>query len=593
MESGAITINEKTWYYHLLSKKDREDSNSSDINSSSAPKASCEFSNNKSKKAYSARRSPTKTGLCDVIDACDLGDKLIICMMTSKGVRLFTYFNNHYQFAIFMRKIPVANRSFYEIILGNSAQKPHFDIDVSKDALSLIADKVNTNPDSVITLQQLGQLVLEATIEAVIDVLNDMHVNIDISRDILVYTSHSKSSASTNKEIGESCTKLSYHLIVNNYYHINNKEAKEFHRLVIEKIEMKNNPILRKVVESNKIIDPAVYSRTQQFRILGCQKIGSNRPKIFSSQFSYKNNIITHSYLRDFKTLPEDERDNEKFIIDLENSLISFTATSFELPLLLGSDSGSGNSFLRYDADDLPKEFAERALAKLAELANMRPNDPQFPYTLLGVKGGIILLKRHHPSRCRICARVHENENPYLICIGSHNSDGSIRSSSDTSEISTEEYEYFGLNGNKTSKAGREGNSPTKSNKNDISFSEEEFEEMYGIKLSEEMKDINIKEIDTPQIAKKSSEDDVIMVTVLFHCRRAPIKKRLMVGQLPLYEKQISEEEKIVTSKALESLKALTQKEIPVRGKNINKNRNVDSSYMNRIFDNIQHRKNK
>jgi len=40
-----------------------------------------------------------------------------------------------------------------------------------------------------------------------------------------------------------------------------------------------------------------------------------------------------------------------------------------------------------------------------------------FPFIVRDVKGSIISLKRLKPSFCKICERVHEHENPYLLVI--------------------------------------------------------------------------------------------------------------------------------------------------------------------------------
>ena len=87
--------------------------------------------------------------------------------------------------------------------------------------------------------------------------LNDFNVIIDISTDILIFTSHNEN-------------KKSYHIIIDHYYHMNNLEAKAFYNEIISKISP----------NFTKFIDHSVYSSIQQYRIVGSQKVNSNRPKI-------------------------------------------------------------------------------------------------------------------------------------------------------------------------------------------------------------------------------------------------------------------------------------------------------------------------
>jgi hypothetical protein len=63
------------------------------------------------------------------------------------------------------------------------------------------------------------------------------------------------------------------------------------------------------------------------------------------------------------------------------------------------------------------------ALALCYKFAGLEFGDNRFPYSYLktvesGAQSALILLKRHRPSKCAVCNRIHENENPYLIIAG-------------------------------------------------------------------------------------------------------------------------------------------------------------------------------
>jgi len=77
-------------------------------------------------------------------------------------------------------------------------------------------------------------------------------------KDIILFQSH-----------GDRKVKYSYHIYVDNYFHLNNTEAKIFYNMVFGLIPE----------QYHQFIDSSVYSKTQQFRLIGSQKEGSNRPK--------------------------------------------------------------------------------------------------------------------------------------------------------------------------------------------------------------------------------------------------------------------------------------------------------------------------
>jgi len=59
-------------------------------------------------------------------------------------------------------------------------------------------------------------------------------------------------------------------------------------------------------------------------------------------------------------------------------------------------------------------ELAKEALQLCAIKENININDSNFPYRIDKIHGDIITLKRLRPSRCQLCNRVHEHENPYI-----------------------------------------------------------------------------------------------------------------------------------------------------------------------------------
>ena len=288
--------------------------------------------------------------------------------------RIFTVFNDYIQLYSYLLKFNLEERSFFEIIFGNLAQKPHFDIDIAKEEV----DKIYGETDFP-QLLKLGEQLLEDLIESVEVIFEELGHHLSVSKDILIYSSHGKS-------------KISFHLVINHYCHSNNEDAKAFYDRVIANM---TNP-------HKNFIDPSPYSRIQQFRIIGCQKWHSNRPKFFMEKFKYKGVEYIHEYSEPF------DNPSKKNLIIVYESLVSFTAGCIYLPIMTTEKSIN----LFENLEDLDLEQIKKALDLM--YSTMK----NCPFQYESVTGSLIVLKRLKPSYCQICERVHQNENPMLILAG-------------------------------------------------------------------------------------------------------------------------------------------------------------------------------
>lgn len=291
---------------------------------------------------------------------------------SNKTLRLYTHFKSYLEYGIYQFKLPQHERCFYEIILGESAQKPHFDVDID-----------NTTTD--------GEAVKDNLVDGIIQVLKNKGVELNLSTDVLIYTSHG-------------ANKQSYHVVVNNYCHANNVEAKAFYYKVVDFMKP----------EHAQWVDKAVYSPTQQFRIVGSRKIGSERVKMFQKVWRYNGQEIRFIYPEP----PEDEK--HEFVMQLESSVVGYTGNCRFLPPFDPKEE----QVKHYDSDvdDVTPQEANEAINLIGLAGNISISDPRFPYKFLGINGPIVMLKRTKPSRCKICCRVHEHENPYLLVIGDERS---------------------------------------------------------------------------------------------------------------------------------------------------------------------------
>lgn len=255
------------------------------------------------------------------------------------------------------KAIPYHKLCFYEINLENHSRKPYFDIDMKTD-------------DGVLTLEEAE------------DVVNELKKNIlRLVEDavIAVYTSH------TSK-------KFSFHVVVVNKSLSNHLESKEFYAQAVKEM----NP------GYHKYIDEGVYSKKQQFRLIGCHKWGKENDKELCERLCWKYEI------------PKRYRKNTWYYNFLM-SLVSVTCdcdplSGFQPPEKPRYDHGS----LEYDEEDLDRVlemFFTDEMKETFRFLNMTEQEGAM----------VIILQRLRPSECQICKRVHEHENPFLIVNGDGN----------------------------------------------------------------------------------------------------------------------------------------------------------------------------
>jgi hypothetical protein len=335
------------------------------------------------------RSSKTKRArsLMDDYRLSQIDGKLVVVLTTPNEKRIYSLFDSYIEFGHYQQKFPAENRCFYEVIFGEFPQKPHFDIDIDQSDIGTL------------DLDTLALEIRDAVIRQVILILNEYGITLHLDRDVLVYTSHGP-------------TKRSFHLVINNYCHVDHKEARRLYDRVFDGISKElTYPML------NKWIDPAVYSSKQQFRIVGSQKFKTNRPKKFESVWTYQGQTIQHRYIEPV------ESPSHEYILQLEESLVSHTSSCNILPSLMDpaqvTDEPTTNPAI-YRSEDVSTDLARRALQMCADKAGISIHDRKFPYQIRSINGGIISLKRVKASRCQICNKVHEHENPYIFIIESN-----------------------------------------------------------------------------------------------------------------------------------------------------------------------------
>lgn len=377
--NGPLIIHDKRWYFRLVPGKTGE---------------------------YKRARA-----LMDDFDLNEISHHMVVCFTPDtlpgrrrpfrnkdgKPIRIYAFFDSYLEFFEYMQKFPPTERAFYEIIFGELPQKPHFDIDIDR------TDFISLYPDD--DLDTGAEFVREAVVAACVEVLAENMVIIDLHRDILLYSSHGPD-------------KRSYHLVLNNKCHDGHREAKAFYDAVVSKVR---SITAGKYLE---FIDKSVYSPRQQFRLVGCQKHGSGRPKVFYEQFWYQGQLYTHTYNEDVTDM------TMKKLTIIYESMVSFTSGCVFLPSLIPPKPINQNNL--GDLPDLEYNVANQCLTMLREKMSASPfpsrdthgnpimRTPTCPFSLKEIRGHLILLKRDGPSHCPICKRdePHENENPFLFIVG-------------------------------------------------------------------------------------------------------------------------------------------------------------------------------
>lgn len=309
--------------------------------------------------------------------------------------RKFLYFTDYIALYEWYKNVPLDKRTYYECITGK--RKPYFDIDLH------ISEYNAVYPDR--SAERAGHDLVSRIVLKIHELIPDL----SFSRDILIYTSHGGDI-------------LSYHLVVNNYYFENHKQADKFHDVVVAGLPPYVHP---------KAVDKSVYSSLRQMRLLGSHKVGSDRCKISNDRFRIRNTLYYHEYIkRDlsikdhssilggdpnpntyirrsyYTSHPDEDIDGmgAKYLSmeELKESLIGFT---------------SGCRYLT-GYEDIPKppityiipeELKDDVIRRVTEMIAGTPT-----LSIGEIKQNIVTLRNNGGYRCINCSRVHEHENPYI-----------------------------------------------------------------------------------------------------------------------------------------------------------------------------------
>jgi hypothetical protein len=315
-----------------------------------------------------------------------------------------------------MIRIDPSEWNYFEVILGEQNQKPHFDIDIKikhdketnemipiilapdydspyrNSECQLINGYLQNHPDDLEAHTEIGRIqdiIIQEIIDIIIDGILKFIPDLNFAEDLLIYTSHSS-------------TTRSVHLIVDNYLHRNNKEAKEFYNKIMEGVP--------KEYADKDYIDHSVYKSIQQFRIFNNTKPKADRYKVLNPHFCYRGNYYSHNA----------KEIGNPFMNAFQESLISYTCYCKLLPmtdeiLVPNLVKKHQVNYSNYDGE-LEIEDIETAIEFLENYLNPHEERKVTIFTYREHKGTLIALDRdkHITFNCLICKRSHDNDNPYL-----------------------------------------------------------------------------------------------------------------------------------------------------------------------------------
>ena len=247
--------------------------------------------------------------------------------------------------------IPIEKRSFFEVILGERRQKPHFDID-----MEIGKEKKYQHTTRIIN----DEHELETASQEVINELCNILCKYVTRDDIQIYTSHGN-------------TKRSFHVIINKWYCTNNHHAKELYYHVTSHMPPTNACFL----------DNMVYSSVQQFRLLGSCKV--NQPK----RMKIKINQPCDLTYEDLKT---------SLISHIPNTAVLMPRFESSLPNIVVSN------------ECIPDDIVDAALELMSINEHLDPKHARFDKMV----NNYVILRRTRDSYCHKCNIIHDSNNPYL-----------------------------------------------------------------------------------------------------------------------------------------------------------------------------------
>ncbi len=264
----------------------------------------------------------------------------------------------------YVESFPQASRNFHEVIFGDSPQKLKFDVDMTVDAsktavISDVLDVFGVIYDPL----EIQKKKAERVIAQLIGAIQDAFCLVYFPTDSVVLAHDNVVVCDSSGYKSGSVYKFSYHVIVDGYCVDSNREAKYFTSRVLELCDN----------ETRKYVDTQVNSSVQNFRLVGCSKVNSDRVK----------RLVTN------------HTDDSTLISSVDDChLLKKVAPSIKAEVA------------RY-SDDLYR--------KVIELC--KDNGVTHGHVFRSANGSMLFFDRVKPTFCELCEETHHNDNTLMISI--------------------------------------------------------------------------------------------------------------------------------------------------------------------------------
>lgn len=324
-----------------------------------------------------------------------------------EDVRLFTFFTSYLEFLAYLEKVPRHCWNFNEMIVGNRPQKLKYDIDAA------LPPRDGESEDEAF---RRNTLLIENVKDVLIEKILEEFPQLRVERDILIYKSDRNREGSTYK--------ASMHIVVHHIAFSDYLEVQAVFSAIKARI---GDPFFVDGVSiwEERIIDPSVNSKNQNFRCLGSHKPGKFNTKRLYSTWVYKGQIVRLQRNVTFLS------DAHKWVTEMGESLISNVDDCVILPNRVSQEERDRKERRILKAKvigDGSDELVKRCLDLLSERVGEDMTDCFDVYSMEERDNGVVFiqLKRLVPTLCPICSErsggsvYHERQNPYFRVVRSN-----------------------------------------------------------------------------------------------------------------------------------------------------------------------------
>lgn len=315
--------------------------------------------------------------------------------------RLYYRVDTYLDYSSLITKVELQNRIYDELIPEHLHQKPRFDIDIELPRDPQL-DYVSIDNPTEKKEEILDTTLFQECLDALIDVLYTELPRLNLSKDVIVTTSHGPDGDKY---------KISGHVIIDNYCHLTSKEADFFGRKIVEQLP-------EHLID---YFDVGIWSPNHCLRMIGNTKFGKSRFKTFQETWKYKDQEINYEYREPSRN------ENHKLNLQLEASLVTVARKCKVIVVMLPEKS------IKYQTyGDLSDSQYSLTVELFTKWWNETPGTRTHAFSPGKPENSFIELRRKKASMCPICHTYptdlkHTSIGAYLIVQGDLQTDQELK----------------------------------------------------------------------------------------------------------------------------------------------------------------------